>query len=52
MEVFSFVTPVTSLDRPNTGKEEEDDYKMDMCNEETEIYVKLKTDNTVKEITM
>jgi hypothetical protein len=25
MEGFSFVTPVTGLNRPNTGKEEEDD---------------------------
>jgi hypothetical protein len=25
MEGFSFVTPVTGLNRPNTGKEEDDD---------------------------
>jgi uncharacterized protein YktA (UPF0223 family) len=25
MEGFSFVTPVTGLNRPNTGKEDEDD---------------------------
>jgi hypothetical protein len=25
MEGFSFVTPVTGLNRPNTGNEEEDD---------------------------
>jgi hypothetical protein len=25
MEGFSFVTPVTSLNRPNTGKEDDDD---------------------------
>jgi hypothetical protein len=25
MEEFSFVTPVTSLNRPNTGKEDDDD---------------------------
>jgi hypothetical protein len=25
MEGFSFVTPVTCLNRPNTGKEEDDD---------------------------
>jgi hypothetical protein len=25
MEVFSFVTPVTGLNRSNTGKEEDDD---------------------------
>jgi hypothetical protein len=25
MEGFSFVTPVTGLSRPNTGKEEDDD---------------------------
>jgi hypothetical protein len=25
MEGFSFVTPVTGLDRPNTGKEDDDD---------------------------
>jgi hypothetical protein len=25
MEGFSFVTPVTGLNRPNTGKEEEED---------------------------
>jgi hypothetical protein len=25
MEGFSFVTPVTGVSRPNTGKEEEDD---------------------------
>jgi hypothetical protein len=26
MEGFSFVTPVTGLNRPNTGKEDDDDY--------------------------
>jgi hypothetical protein len=25
MEGFSFVTPVTGLNRPNTGKEDDDD---------------------------
>jgi hypothetical protein len=25
MEVFSFVTPVTGLNRPNIGKEDDDD---------------------------
>jgi hypothetical protein len=25
MEVFSFVTPVTGLNRPHTGKEDDDD---------------------------
>jgi hypothetical protein len=25
MEGFSFVTPVTSLNRPNTGKDDDDD---------------------------
>jgi hypothetical protein len=30
MEGFSFVTPVTGLNRPNTGKEEEDDDDDDM----------------------
>jgi hypothetical protein len=25
MEGFSFVTPITGLNRPNTGKEEDDD---------------------------
>jgi hypothetical protein len=25
MEGFSFVTPVTDLNRPNTGKEDDDD---------------------------
>jgi hypothetical protein len=28
MEGFSFVTPITDLNRPNTGKEDEDD---DLC---------------------
>jgi hypothetical protein len=27
MEGFSFVTPVTGLNRPNTGKEDDDDLK-------------------------
>jgi hypothetical protein len=27
MEGFSFVTPVTGLNRPNTGKEDDDDDK-------------------------
>jgi hypothetical protein len=26
MEGFSFVTPVTGLNRPNTGKEDDDDF--------------------------
>jgi hypothetical protein len=26
MEGFSFVTPVTGLNRPNTGKDDDDDY--------------------------
>jgi hypothetical protein len=26
MEGFSFVTPITGLNRPNTGKEDDDDY--------------------------
>jgi hypothetical protein len=29
MEGFSFVTPVTGLNRPNTGKEDDDDD--DLC---------------------
>jgi hypothetical protein len=28
MEGFSFVTPVTGLNRPNTGKEDDDDEHM------------------------
>jgi hypothetical protein len=37
MEAFSFVTPVTGLNRPNTGKEDDDDenlliiYSLCMC---------------------
>jgi hypothetical protein len=31
MEGFSFVTPVTGLNRPNTGKEDNDDDD-DVCN--------------------
>jgi hypothetical protein len=34
MEGFGFVTPVTGLNRPNTGKEDDDD------DEEEEIYKK------------
>jgi hypothetical protein len=26
MEGFSFVTPITGLNRPNTGKEDDDDF--------------------------
>jgi hypothetical protein len=29
MEGFSFVTPVTGLSRPNTGKEDDDDVILD-----------------------
>jgi hypothetical protein len=29
-EGFSFVTPVTGLSRPNTGKEDDDDVKQDI----------------------
>jgi hypothetical protein len=28
MEGFSFVTPVTGLNRPNTGKEDDDEIKL------------------------
>jgi hypothetical protein len=33
MEGFSFVTPVMGLDRPNTGKEDDDDIiTLERCN--------------------
>jgi hypothetical protein len=31
MEGFSFVTPVTGLNRPNTGKEDDDDERNNDC---------------------
>jgi hypothetical protein len=30
MEGFSFVTPVTGLSRPNTGKEDDDDDELNL----------------------
>jgi hypothetical protein len=37
MEGFSFVTPVTSLNRTNTGKEDDDDRSLDFCLHTEEI---------------
>jgi hypothetical protein len=38
MEGFSFVTPVTGLNRPNTGKEEDDDDDDKRCGDQRNEY--------------
>jgi hypothetical protein len=39
MEGFNFVTPLTGLNRPNTGKEDDDD-------DDDEVIMRHITDNT------
>jgi hypothetical protein len=39
MEGFSFVTPVTGLNRPNTGKEDDDDDE----SRRSSVHIKLYT---------
>jgi hypothetical protein len=38
MEGYSFVTPVTGLNRPNTGKEDDDDEDEDLRANEAKFF--------------
>jgi hypothetical protein len=44
MEGFSFVTPVTGLNRPNTGKEDDDEYVNHTTYKENKAAEKIRAD--------
>jgi hypothetical protein len=47
MEGFSFVTPVTGLNRPNTGKEDDDDDEYNKAHAEIPLEVRNITGSKV-----
>jgi hypothetical protein len=41
MEWFSFVTPITGLNTPNTGKEDDDDDYVCICQNPTAFFISV-----------